>query len=247
VTERTRRTLVVLQPSYLPWLGYLDQLYKSDVFVLYDDVQFDKHGWRNRNRIKTPAGPQWLTVPVLTHGRGKPTNREVEIDTGQPWGAKHLRALRGNYSKAPAFAEVFHRLEPVLSRPWKRLLDLNRAILDALCELLAITRDIRLSSELGVSGEKTERLVEMCRATGATIYLTGDSARDYLDEPQFAAQRVAVEYHNYRHPTYVQLHGGFVPYLSVVDLLMNHGRDSLNILVDRGVRDVEELRTCDTS
>ena len=243
MTERPGRTLVVLQPSYLPWLGYFDQLYKSDVFVLYDDVQFDKHGWRNRNRIKTPSGPQWLTVPILTHGKGKPTNDQVEIDTRQPWGAKHLRALRGNYSRAPAFADVFGRLEPVLSRPWKRLLDLNRTVLDTLCGLLALTRDIRLSSELGVSGEKTARLVALCRATGATNYLTGDAARDYLDEPQFAANGITVEYHNYRHPTYAQLHDGFVPYLSVVDLLMNHGRGSLNILVDRAVRVVEELRT----
>jgi len=168
--------VVILQPSYLPWLGYFDQLHKSDVFVLYDDVQYDKHGWRNRNRIKTPAGAQWLTVPVLTHGQGKPTNREIRIDDRQPWGRKHLQALRVNYAQAPAFAEVVERLEPVLLRSWERLFELNHALLEAVCDLLALRRDIRLSSQLGIPGAQTERLIAICRALGADRYLTGDAA-----------------------------------------------------------------------
>src|SRR4029450_12348279 len=151
----------VLQPSYLPWLGYFDQLYKSEVFVLYDDVQYDKHGWRNRNRIKTDKGPLWVTVPVLTHGQGLPTNRDARIDTRQPWARKHLQALRVNYAKAAAFALVFDALEPVLRRPWTHLIDLNRAVLEALCRLLGLTRSILLSSELEVPGQKTERLVAL--------------------------------------------------------------------------------------
>jgi hypothetical protein len=243
LNERRVRRLVVLQPSYLPWLGYFDQLYKSDVFVLYDDVQFDKHGWRNRNRIKTPSGPQWLTVPVLTRGQGKPTNRDIRIDARQPWGPKHLQALRANYARAPAFDEVFARVEAVLCQSWTSLFDLNCASLEVVCDLLGLRRDIRFSSRLGVPGQRTERLVAMCEALGATRYLTGDAARDYLDEPLFAARGIVLEYHRYAHPNYSQLHGGFVPYLSVLDLLMNHGRESLDILVDRGVRDAEELKT----
>jgi hypothetical protein len=237
------KRVVVLQPSYLPWLGYFDQLYKSDVFVLYDDVQYDKHGWRNRNRIKTEKGPLWLTVPVLTHGQGLPINRDARIDTRQPWARKHLQALRVNYAKAPAFEEVFDALEPVLGRPWTHLIDLNRAVLEALCRLLRLTRSILLSSELDVPGQKTERLIALCRALGADRYLTGDAASDYLDETQFAANDIRVEYHHYRHPVYAQLHGEFVPYLSVVDLLMNHGRESLGVLVDGDVQTAEELRT----
>lgn len=235
--------LVVLQPSYLPWLGYFDQMYKSDLFVLYDDVQYDKHGWRNRNRIKTAQGPLWLTVPVLTHGQGLPTNRDVRIDARQPWARKHLQALRVNYAKALAFAEVFDALEPVLGRPWTHLCDLNRAMLDTLCHLLGLTRRIRWSSELDVPGQKTERLIAICRAVGADRYLTGDAASDYLDETQFAANGIRVEYHHYRHPVYAQRHGAFVPYLSVVDLLMNHGRESLRVLVDGDAHTAEELRT----
>jgi len=235
--------LVVLQPSYLPWLGYFDQMYKSDLFVLYDDVQYDKHGWRNRNRIKTSQGPLWLTVPVLTHGQGLPTNRDARIDARQPWARKHLQALRVNYARAVAFAEVFDALAPVLEGSWTHLGDLNRAVLDALCGLLGLTRRILWSSELDIPGQKTERLINICRALGADRYLTGDAASDYLDETQFAAHGIRVEYHHYRHPVYAQLHGEFVPYLSVVDLLMNHGRESLRVLVDRDAHTAEELTT----
>jgi hypothetical protein len=222
--------VVILQPSYLPWLGYFDQLYRSDVFVLYDDVQYDKHGWRNRNRIKAPSGPLWLTVPVLTRGQYRPTNREVRIETSLPWARKHLHALRANYAKAAAFADVFPALEHVLRQPWSRLIDLNVAVLNALCGLLDLKRHIRFSSQLGIPGERTERLVAICAALGADRYLTGDAAKDYLDEGQFAAAGITLEYHQYRHPVYDQLHGPFVSQLSAVDLLMNHGRASLAIL-----------------
>lgn len=224
---------VILQPGYIPWLGYFDQLYKSDVFVVYDDVQYDKHGWRNRNRIKTPSGTQWLTVPVLTHGQAKPTNREIRIDNRQPWGRKHLQALRVNYAKAPAFGEVFPQLEAVLVQPWDRLFDVCWAVVEAVCELFGLSREIRFSSEMGIPGEKTGRLITICKALGADHYLTGDAAKDYLDERQFADNGIHLEYHRYRHPVYQQLHDQFVPYLSVVDLLMNHGRESLKILVDQ--------------
>jgi hypothetical protein len=224
--------VVVLQPSYLPWLGYFDQLYKSDVFVVYDDVQYDKHGWRNRNRIKTAQGPQWLTVPVLTHHQGKPMNREVRISPGDPWRRKHLQALRLHYGKAAAFAEVFPRLEGWLATEWEWLCDLNLAGLRLICELLGIRCDIRLSSSLGIGGARTERLVRICQALGADAYLSGDAARDYLDPSAFTAAGIRLEYHGYHHPTYGQLHGEFVSHLSAVDLLMNHGRRSLEILLD---------------
>ena len=107
----TKRVAVVLQPSYLPWLGYFAQLHRCDVFVIYDDVQFDKHGWRNRNRIKTAQGAQWLTVPVLTTGQNRPTNRDIGIDNKQPWRKKHLAALQQNYARAPYFAQSMPAFE----------------------------------------------------------------------------------------------------------------------------------------
>jgi hypothetical protein len=239
--------VVILQPSYLPWLGYFDQLYKSDVFVMYDDVQYDKHGWRNRNRIKTPRGAEWLTVPVLTRGQHQPTNREVQIDARVPWRRKHLQALRQHYGKAPAFEAVFPPLEALLAPEWELLLDLNLACLQTLCDLLGLKRDIRLSSELNIPGSKTERLVAICKLLGADAYLTGDAARGYLDEVQFAEAGIRLEYHHYRHPTYLQLHGDWIPHLSVVDLLMNHGRGSLDILVDRQGQAQEREHPCERS
>ncbi|HEX9409464.1 MAG TPA: WbqC family protein [Methylomirabilota bacterium] len=157
-------------------LGYFDQLYKSNVFV---HVQYDKHGWRNRNRIKTAKGPLWLSVPVLTHGQDLPTNRDARIDTRQSWARKHLQALRVNYAKAPAFSVVFDALEPALRRPWTHLVDVNRAVLETLCRLLGLERPILLSSELDIPGQKTERLIAICRSLGADRYLTGDAASDW--------------------------------------------------------------------
>lgn len=224
--------LVILQPSYFPWLGYFDQLYKSDLFVVYDDVQFDKHGWRNRNRIKTPQGPQWITVPVLTHGQGQPSNREVRIKGQDPWARKHLQALRTNYARAAAFDWVYPRLEALLAAEWELLWELDLAGLRLACELLGLKREIRLSSALGIGGGQTERLVAICRAVGADRYLTGNAAADYLEEEAFRRAGIALEYHDYRHPRYPQLHGEFVSHLSILDLLMNHGPRSLEILVD---------------
>lgn len=227
--------VAVLQPGYLPWLGFFDQLAKSDVFVLYDDVQFDKHGWRNRNRIKTRDGPMWLTVPVRTKGLGKPRNNEIEIDPTQHWAGKQLQAIRTWYGKAPHFSAVFPVLEEVLSRTWTRLLDLDRAATDALARLLGLDRRVVLAGELGIGGGQTDRLVAICRHLGADRYLTGDAARSYLEEGKFRDAGIAVEWHGYRHPRYKQLHGDFVPYLSVVDLLMNHGPASMDILTGRVV------------
>lgn len=232
--------VVILQPSYLPWLGYFDQLHKSDIFVVYDDVQYDKHGWRNRNRIKTATGPKWLTVSVLIHGMGRPTNREVRIKPGDPWRRKHLQALKTCYGKARAFPEVYPPVEAWLAREWESLCELNVSGLQLFADLLGLKRDIRLCSTLGIHGEQTDRLVRICQALGADRYLTGDAAASYLDAQAFAAAGIQVEYQQYRHPTYTQLYGEFVSHLSIVDLLMNHGSRSLEILVDTAPRRPED-------
>jgi hypothetical protein len=226
----TSRTVVVLQPSYLPWLGYFAQMHRSDVFVVYDDVQYDKHSWRNRNRIKTAGGAQWLTVPVLTRGKDLPSNREVEIDNRQAWRRKHLLSLEQSYARAPFFGEYLGTFQDLLGREWRRLLDLNLACLNALAGLLRLRSPVRLASELGVPGRSTERLVGICRALGADRLFEGAAGRDYLDEAAFARAGIALEYQDYRHPVYPQLHGDFVPFLSVVDLLFNCGPRSLEVL-----------------
>ncbi len=222
--------LVVLQPSFLPWLGHLDQYDWDDQFILYDDTQFDKNGWRNRNRILTPNGMTWLTVPVITKGLDKPLNTEVRINNSQRWQKKMLSTVRQSYSKAPFFKDYFPGLESILSASHEMLLDLNLATFRWITECLGLPWKVQRSSELGIPGRKTERLVAICEKFKATDYLTGDAARDYLDEVQFKAAGVKVHWHNYEHPEYDQGGQEFVPYLSVVDLLFRKGPESLGIL-----------------
>lgn len=226
--------VVILQPSYLPWLGYFDQMCKSNVFVLYDDVQYDKHGWRNRNRIKTRQGPQWLTVPVLLKGWNFPLNREVRINNTASWQPKHLKSIIQNYSQAPFFDWFIGPFENVLRREWKFLVDLNIALLNLLKEQLGLATQIHMASDLGIPRlGKTERLIEICRYFGANCLLEGDSGKNYINDTLFTNSGIQIEYHNYQHPVYRQLHGNFIPYLSVIDLLLNHGSDSKDILTNR--------------
>ena len=224
------RTVVIVQPSYLPWLGYFAQMWRSDVFVIYDDVQYDKHGWRNRNRIKTPQGSQWLTVPVLHHGKGRPLISEVQIDNRQPWARRHLQAISQNYSKAPYFADYVPRFTEVLSRDWTRLVELDVAFLQILCDMLGLRRDVIRASSLGIEGAGAERLVDICRHLGAARFFEGAAGQDYIDSSLFTAAGITLEYQDYRHPVYPQLHGEFVSHLSVVDLLFNVGPQSLETL-----------------
>ena len=224
------QTLVVLQPGYLPWLGFFDQMRRSDVFVYYDDVQFDKHGWRNRNRIKTPAGPLWLTVPVLHRGLGNPQIVDTRIDRTTPWARKHVRTIRQYYARAPFIDRYLPQLEEQLERPWTHIAELDIAVAGLLGRWLSLEPRIYRSSELKVAGDKSERLLNLCRHFGATRYLSGDAAREYLDVDLFARHGVAVEWQNYRHPVYPQQHGAFLPFLSALDLLLNCGDDSASIL-----------------
>ena len=224
-------TLVVLQPGYLPWLGFFDQMQRSSVFIYYDDVQFDKHGWRNRNRVKAPDGaPHWLTVPVLHSGRNWPAILEVEIDNRGAWARKHVGTLRQFYAKAPHLHRYLPALEEMLERRWTLLVDLDLAVTGLICGWLGLERRMLRASELGITGKQSERLLALCQHTGARRYLSGDSARDYLDTGLFAQHGIEVEWQNYLHPVYPQQHGDFVPYLSIVDLLFNCGEESAAIL-----------------
>lgn len=216
-------TVVVLQPSYLPWLGCFDQLRRADILIWYDDVQFDKNGWRNRNRIKGPNGPVWLTVPVLKKGGLQKSINETLIDNRQAWVRKHVLSMQQNYARAPHVGAVLPNLAALLQRGWERLVDLNIATTEWLAKELAITTPTYRASALQAEGDRSGRLIALCRQFQATRYLFGDAARDYLDVARFAAEGIEVVWHGYQHPSYPQMHGDFVPYLSAVDLLFNVG------------------------
>jgi hypothetical protein len=225
-----RRTLVVLQPGYLPWLGFFDQMRRADVFVYYDDVQFDKHGWRNRNRIKTPDGPLWLTVPVLISGLGQPRIVDARIDNTAAWARKHVRTLRQYYTKAPYLDRYLPPLEGLLSREWTHIAELDIELAAQMADWLGLRPAIHRSSQLGVDGDQSQRLVNLCRHFGATQYLSGDAAQSYLDRDLFERHGISVVWQQYTHPVYPQQHGEFLPFLSAIDLLLNCGDDSASIL-----------------
>ena len=225
-------TLSVLQPGYLPWLGFFEQMLTADVFVLYDDVQFDKHGWRNRNRIKCAHGLQWLTVPVQQHG--KPQITDVEVDSTKHWPRKHIKSVRQCYAGAPHLEPYTTELEEVLNRPWRRLVDLDEATTILLAGWLNVDTALVRSSSLPVAGDRNERLVALCRHFDADCYRSGEAARAYLDVELLAREGIEVEWQNLDHPVYPQLHGEFVSHLSALDLILNCGPESAAVLQAAG-------------
>lgn len=228
-------TLVVLQPSYLPWLGFFDQVRRCDHFVFYDDVQFDKHGWRNRNRVKSNRGPVWLTAPVRAGGRMGQLINEVEIADATPWARKHLQTIDQLYARSPHRDAYLPELAEALQRKWERLADLDIELSRMMCRWFGLDRPMYRSSELDVHGDRNTRLLALCKYFGVDTYLSGDSARVYLDIDLFAAHGVRVEWQDFRHPQYPQMHGEFIPYLSALDLMLNLGEQS-RLVLEGGAR-----------
>jgi hypothetical protein len=225
--------IAITQPTYLPWLGYFDLLDQVDTFVLLDNVQFEKQSWQHRNRIKTPTGLQWLTVPVVFRGRFGQTIQEVEIREPEFW-HKHLRALQVNYGRAPFFREYFQRLSAALQHTANNTLlaELNAYLLRWFTEVLRIGTPAVLASSLNVHGKRTELLGNICAKLGATEYLSPIGSAAYLlDELEVLTERgIQVSFQHYTHPEYKQLFPPFVPYACVLDLLFNRGERSLDII-----------------
>lgn len=232
--------IAILQPGYLPWLGFFDQLWHSDRFVIYDDVQYTRRDWRSRNRIKTPKGELWLSVPIVNRGRFHQLINEAEIDYSQNWTHKHLSTIKNSYHRTPYFEKYYPKLADVFNLKPKYLLELDMALIHICAEWLNINTEIIFSSKLNISGNSTERLVNICQHLKATHYLTGNAAKDYLDESMFSKANIELEYHDYKHPFYKQLYPPFIPYLSIVDLLFNHGQDSLAILTREKILESED-------
>lgn len=230
--------VAILQPSYLPWLGYFEMLYNSDVFVFYDDVQYDKNGWRNRNRIRGngKGGWVWLTVPVKTAGRFGQNLQRTEVDNSTDWALKHLRTFAMSYARAPGTIALTEKLRVVLKQQWTSLVDLDIATIRLMCSILG-PGEARMawSSSLGIeAGEKSERLLKICQHFGADTYYATRASKEYLNVGLFSKNGVTVEFQDYQHPTYPQIQGGpFVSHLSILDLMANCGNLSLEVL--RGV------------
>jgi hypothetical protein len=231
------KRVVILQPSYLPWLGFFEQMYVCDIFVYLNDVQYTKNDWRNRNRIKTREGMQWLTVPV-SFQFGQKIN-EVPINNSYPWYKKHFQALKTWYGKSEYFNIYSEELKEILYKERTYLEELDIELTQWMIKKLGLNPKTVLSSDLSVSpGDRQFRLIEICKALGCDYFYEGKSGQNYIDIKLFKSHGIMVEFQNYHHPYYNQLwlkEQGFVSHLSAIDLLFNHGPDSLSILTGRKV------------
>jgi len=227
--------VVILQPSYIPWRGYFHQIYKSDLFIFYDDVQFDKNGWRNRNRIKTNQGAQWLTIPVYSKGtvsESKPIN-EVEICWTKPWNKHHWRGIQFAYSKAPFFEQYQPFFEAMFAREPAMLAEFTIDTTIALAREIGITntRFMRSSEMEGIDGEKTDRLIQILSKVGTDHYISGPSAKDYIEQEKFDRAGISLEYMAYDYPAYEQLYPPYDPQVSIIDLMMMKGPETLEFII----------------
>lgn len=216
----------IIQPSYIPWRGYFDIIASADAFVFLDDVQYTPRDWRNRNRIKTHQGAHWLTVPVLSPHRQ--CIRDVRIDESTAWRRKHLQSIRQAYAAAPFFQPCFSEFSTLLQEKEDSLSALDIRLTRWLMHKLAIQTPILLSSDMAPRGTRTARLIDIVQKLGADTYLSGPSAAAYLDVEQFQRHHIQLEFKTYGYAPYPQLHGAFVPDVSVLDLLFNTGPQAKN-------------------
>ena len=225
------KRIAILQSNYIPWKGYFDLIASVDEFILYDDMQYTRRDWRNRNLIKTPPGLQWLTVPVKAKGKYTQKIRETEID-GADWAQNHWKSFDRNYRRAPYFSEIAAQFEPFyLQRTYTHLSALNRTLIEAVCAYLGITTKITSSCDYVLVDGKTERLVDLCVQVGAAEYVSGPAAKAYIDEKQFSDHHIKLTWFDYSgYPEYPQLWGQFSHGVSILDLLFNCGKDALRYM-----------------
>ncbi|HEY6509976.1 MAG TPA: WbqC family protein [Vicinamibacterales bacterium] len=225
------KRLAVSQSSYIPWKGYFDLIRAADQFVLLDDVQFTKRDWRSRNRIKTKDGGAWLSIPVHTSGRFEQRIEDATIsDPG--WAVRHWDTIRRSYARAPFFDAFAPFVEPLYMNPVSDRLSLvNHAFILAICRLLGITTPIAWSSAYRTRSTPNERLIDICLACGATDYVSGPSARGYLDETAFNAAGISVHFADYNgYPEYEQPYPPFEHAVSALDLLFCTGPRALTFM-----------------
>jgi hypothetical protein len=222
----------ISQPRYLPWLGYFHRIHASDLFIYLDSVQYSPRDWENRNKVKTAQGWTWLTVPVSARYRAPIP--EVLIDNTQPWSTKHWKTIQTFYGATPYFHVHESGLSEIYEKgSWQRLLDLNLALTEALCGCLCVNNNRFVkASDVGAYGRGSKLILNLCKAVGASTYLSGSEGRHYLDKNAFAKAGIRIIYQRYRHPIYPQAYGDFTPFLAAIDLLFNCGPKSLRILTE---------------
>ena len=222
------KKVAILQSNYIPWKGYFDIIAMVDEFILYDDMQYTRRDWRNRNKIKTPNGAKWLTIPVETKGKFYQKINETQISGGD-WAQSHMMSLSQCYSKAPFWKENHSWLQSLYERAshMKMLSDVNYLFITEICKKLGIHTEITWSSDYSLVDGKTERLIGLVQSAGGDFYLSGPAAKDYIVDELFEKASIRLDYMNYEgYPQYPQLHGEFDPYVSILDLILMTGPEA---------------------
>lgn len=212
------------QPNYLPWLGFFDKMLQCDVFTIEDNVQFEMQGFQNRNRVKTSDQVKWLTVPIEHFGKPMLLSEVMIANKAEKeWAKRHWLTLKHNYCKAPYWKKFSDFFEQTYSQEWTTLIDLNMHIIKGIMQFLSIQKPLIMSSILNISGKGSERVLAECKALGANVLLSGIGGRSYLNLERFKDEGIEVVFQDFHYPVYSQLHGSFVPDLSVVDYLFCTG------------------------
>lgn len=227
------------QPNFVPWIGYFYKIYKSDLFVILDNVQFTKNGFTNRNRIKTPQGENWLTLPVIQSGKFGQDITDCVIFHKEQSARKIVNSLLANYKKSKHFDRYFDAISRIIQTDTDKLCDINTELIRWTMEQLGIAKKVVKASDLeNIEGESTERLVSICKHLGATAYLAGLGAKKYQDDGLFNQHGIELISSPFQYPQYDQLWGDFIPNLSVIDVLFNHGPETRLILENSGTQAV---------
>ena len=234
--------VTIHQPEHMPWLGFFDKVRQADTVVLLDNVQFRKNYFQNRNKIRTQNGWAWITAPIVKAGHDLLIN-EVKIAPENKWKIENWNLINSAYQKAPYFKKYGEDTRKIYLNDWERLCDLNIALINYFLKILGIERNVAIASKLGIQPGKggTEVNLNICREMDADIYLSGISGKDYLEESKFTGQGIKVIYQEFYHPIYKQLYEPFLPGMSIIDLLFNHGDKSPDILKGSGVARMDRL------
>jgi len=228
--------IAIMQPTYLPWIGYLAMIDRVDRFVYLDSVQFARRSWQQRNRIKTANGELMLSVPVLSKGKREQTIAEAQIDWDSGFAAKYARTIESAYRNAPCFSQYFEPFKAKLTEQAPSLADYTIGLIEFLCESFGITTPRERSTNLSATGQKAELLAAICTELGASRYLSAPGSREYIEESDaFSRAGVTVAYHEYTHPVYPQGAGEFLPYMAAADLLFHCGGEGGLRIIRQGV------------
>lgn len=224
-------TITIHQPEYLPYIGFFDRISKADIFIILDDVGYQKNGFMNRNKIKNSQGWQWITIPVRGRSPNKKVN-EVLTDNKTDWAENQWKMIYFNYCKAPYFKEYSEFFKKTFEKKWDNLAELDIYLIKNIAELLGIKARIEKSSNLKIEGDGTDRLVNICKQFKADTYLSGPGGRDYMDLDKFKKENIEVVFQKFNPPEYSQMfmEKGFIPHLSIIDLLFNEGANSAKII-----------------